>query len=104
MPKTPVRRHRTSRGTKIVIALSSVVFLLLLGTVVYHFFDGFTWLDSFYFTSMTITTIGYGDHVPTTPFTKLFTVFIAFAGVGLVFYSVTMMATEYVERRAPPRI
>ncbi len=98
------QRRRTSRGTKIVIALSSVVFLLLLGTVVYHYFEGFTWIDSFYFTSMTVTTIGYGDHVPTTPFTKLFTVFIAFAGVGLVFYSITMMAAEYVERRAPKRL
>lgn len=103
MPAEKERRRRTPRSTKIAIAASSVLFLIVLSTVVFHYYENWNWLDSFYFTSMTITTIGYGDHVPTTPFTKLFTVFLAFSGVGLVFYTITMLATEYVERRAPPR-
>jgi len=32
------------------------------------------WTDSFYFTGMTMTTVGYSDFVPTTPQTKMFTV------------------------------
>ncbi len=104
MPKKAERRRHMPRSARITIAASSVVFLLLLGSVVYHYFEGFSWIDSFYFTAMTITTIGYGDHVPTMPFTKLFTVFIAFAGVGLVFYTITTLATEYVERRGSPRL
>ncbi|MFH1106492.1 MAG: potassium channel family protein [Candidatus Micrarchaeota archaeon] len=97
-------RIRATRRERIAFAASSVLFLLLLGTVVYHYFESFSWLDSFYFTSMTMTTIGYGDHVPTTAFTKLFTVFLAFSGVGMVFYTITMVATEYVEHRGPPRL
>jgi voltage-gated potassium channel len=102
MPKKPAPHVHSKRRGRMVFALSSVIFLLMLGTVVYHYFDSFSWLDSFYFTSMTMTTIGYGDHVPKTDFTKLFTVFLAFAGVGLVFYTITMFATEYVEHRGPP--
>ncbi|MFH1199469.1 MAG: potassium channel family protein [Candidatus Micrarchaeota archaeon] len=112
MPKKllPEKKHAVShhyhnkRDTRIAIAVTSVIFLLVLGTVVYHYFNNFSWLDAFYFTSMTVTTIGYGDHVPTTALTKLFTVFLAFAGVGLVFYTITMVATEYVEHRAPPHL
>ncbi len=85
------------------MAVSTVAFLLVLGTVFYHYFQGWEWLDSLYFTAMTLTTIGYGDHVPTLPVTKIFTVFFALAGVGIVFYTITMAATEYVEHRVSER-
>ena len=46
-------------------------FVIALGAAVYHWLEGWSWLDSFYFVVVTLTTIGYGDFAPTTPLTKL---------------------------------
>ena len=66
------------------IATSSAVFLLLVGSVVYHYAEGWSWVDSIYFCTIAVTTVGFGDLSPTTDGTKLFTIFYVFAGIALV--------------------
>ena len=61
------------------------IFLMIaIGAVIYHFLEGRDWLDSFYFVVVTLTTIGYGDLVPTQPITKLITIFYGLNGVILL--------------------
>ena len=55
--------------------------ILLIGAGVYHWLEGWDWIDSFYFVVITLTTIGYGDFTPTTPVTKLITIFYGINGV-----------------------
>jgi hypothetical protein len=55
-----------------------------IGTVVYHFIEEWTWVDSFYFSSVTLTTVGFGDLTPTSDFSKIFTVFYIFGGISLI--------------------
>ena len=49
--------------------------ILGIGAAVYHWLEGWSWLDSFYLMVVTLTTIGYGDLFPTTPLSKLITIF-----------------------------
>lgn len=98
MPNDARPRH-SRRHRRLLFAVISALFLLVLGTVVYHNIENWSWLNAFYFTSMTVTTIGLGDLVPSHDGSKLFTIFLAFAGVGLVFYTITSVATEYIEHR-----
>ncbi len=55
-----------------------------LGTVIYHIIEGLKWIDSFYFSVITLTTIGYGDITPKTDVGKLFTVFYVIIGVSII--------------------
>lgn len=58
---------------------------ILNGTLVYHFVEGWRWLDSIYFSVMTLTTVGYGDFAPQTDFGKIFTIIYALTGIGIIF-------------------
>jgi voltage-gated potassium channel len=85
--------------TQLEIVISTVVIVMLIGTFAYHNLEGWGYIDSFYFTGITMTTIGYGDLYPTTAVAKIFTVFFAFGGVGISLFALSLIATSYFERR-----
>jgi hypothetical protein len=58
-----------------------VMIVILIGTAIFHWLEGWDWLDSFYFVVITLTTIGYGDFSPTTPLTKIITIFYGINGI-----------------------
>ena len=59
--------------------------VLLNGTIIYHFVEHWKWLDSLYFSVMTLTTVGYGDFAPNTVFGKIFTMVYVLTGIGIIF-------------------
>ncbi len=58
-----------------------VVTIVFIGATLFHWLEGWDWVDSFYFVVITLTTIGYGDLTPTTSLTKLITIFYGINGV-----------------------
>ncbi len=56
--------------------------LLLSATIFYTQVEHWTVVDSFYFSVMTMSTVGYGDLFPTTNLSKIFTVIYAFLSIG----------------------
>ena len=76
-----------------------VVLTLAAGTAFYWDVEEWSLLDSFYFSAITLATVGYGDFVPTTPGGKLFTVFYVFAGVGIILAFVQTVARASVAQR-----
>lgn len=58
--------------------------VLLIGAVFYHEVEGLNWLDAFYFCTITLTTVGYGDITPHTDIGKLFTIFYVLTGIGII--------------------
>ena len=57
---------------------------VIIGALLYHWLEGWSLLDSFYFVIVALTTIGFGDFAPTTPLTKLITIFYALNGVAIL--------------------
>ena len=56
--------------------------LMFLGTMFYWRVEGWSLVDALYFSVMTMSTIGYGDLVPSSDFSKLFTVLFTLTGVA----------------------
>jgi voltage-gated potassium channel len=73
--------------------------IFIIGTVGFHVIEGWSFVDSFYATITTLSTVGYGDFTPITAEGKFFTVFIIIFGVGTMFYSLVLMAETFVEGR-----
>ena len=88
------------RSTSVVSGLAAGT--LLTGTVVYHLLEDWSWVDSLYFSVVTLTTVGYGDLSPTTDLSKLFTVVYLVSGVSLLaaYFNEVMKRRE---RRAAKR-
>jgi hypothetical protein len=91
--------HSSQLPLRALAAVSLVVIFMSLGTLVYYFLEGWSFIDSLYFTTITITTIGYGDIAPTNPVSKLFTVLFAFSGVTIFLFSMTVIAEHYFSKK-----
>ena len=70
------------------------------GTLVYHWLEDWPWVDSFYFSVITLTTIGYGDLHPITDFGKLFTVVYIVVGLGLILGFINAVYDHYKDQRS----
>jgi voltage-gated potassium channel len=84
---------------RLVAVVSTMLGLIAVGTVTYHYLEHWSWVSSFYFTVCTITTVGYGDLYPTTEFSQLFTALYALAGVALGLASLGLIGGMYIARR-----
>jgi len=74
------------------LSVALVLILYLVGTIFYHTVEGWTYLQSVYFVTMTITTIGYGDFVPKTEIGMVFSMFLALIGISVAFYLIYSIA------------
>ncbi|MCB9261803.1 MAG: two pore domain potassium channel family protein [Flavobacteriales bacterium] len=60
------------------------LFVVISGSVFYHFVEGWGWVDSVYFSVVTLTTVGFGDLAPQTDMGKIFTIFYILVGIGII--------------------
>ncbi len=70
----------------VFFALFLSMIFLFGGTFYFHNVESWSPVDSFYFSTMTLTTIGYGDFVPTLEASKIFVSIYAIFGIGVMLY------------------
>lgn len=75
------------------VVLFAIGFVIL-GGIFYKYIEDLSWLDAFYFTVITLSTVGYGDIVPTTPAGKLFTIFYVFVGIVIFIFLARVVVME----------
>ncbi|NVK52445.1 MAG: two pore domain potassium channel family protein [Flavobacteriaceae bacterium] len=76
------------------LLLTSLI-ILAFGSTVYHYLEGWSWLDAVYFSIITLTTIGYGDFSPKTDGGKLFTIFYILIGIGIILSFINTVYSHY---------
>lgn len=90
------KRRRTFKADFLIVALF-FIFLLVSATIFYRFAEGWSLVDSFYFSSTTLITIGHAELLPSSDLSKLFTVFLSFVGVSTFLTLATLLAGEFLK-------
>lgn len=58
--------------------------LLVGGAIFFHYQEKWSWLNSFYFCTVTLATVGYGDFTPQTNLGKIVDIFYILGGIGVI--------------------
>ena len=75
--------------------LFTTIIIIGFGSTVYHYLEGWDWIDCVYFSVITLTTIGYGDFSPQTVEGKLFTMFYILIGIGMILSFLNTVYNHY---------
>jgi voltage-gated potassium channel len=84
------------------ILLATAAGVLTFGTIFYHFTEHWSWVDAYYFSVVSLTTVGYGDLTPHTTSGKIFTTIYLMFGIGIlttfITYSIRRRGEKYIDR------
>lgn len=96
---------RLFRGLRVALAdgrvkgiLAFTLAIVLWASVFYRYVEGWSWLDSIYFSVVTISTVGFGDFSPETAAGKVFTMFYIVIGLGVFVTAVTTIADSILSQ------
>jgi len=78
--------------------------MLILGTTFYTNVENLRPIDAFYFSAITISTVGYGDITPRTDLGKMFTIAYLFTGIGILLSFVNVIANHALKDRISVRL
>ncbi len=78
-------------------AVMGIILVLIAGTVGYHQVEGWNYLDGFYMTIITITTIGFKEVHDLSPKGQIFTIMIIVSGMGVMGYAIVTGTRLVVE-------
>jgi len=82
---------------RIALAGLAILVTIVVGSVGFYFLEGWSLLTSVYMALQTVTTVGYGDQVPTTTAGRAFATVFMLLGAGAVLYSLTVVAQSVMQ-------
>ncbi|MCP9482103.1 potassium channel family protein [Shimia sp. CNT1-13L.2] len=84
-----------------------IIYLLLLiaptigsGTVFFHYVEGWSWVDAYFFSVVTLSTVGYGSLVPVTTVGKIGATVFIIMGLGIFAFVIQQFGKMTAERHA----
>ena len=83
--------HKQFKISIIMLSLT-ITIILIVGALVFSILEGWSMIDSFYFVTMTATTVGYGDLTPTNNLSKIITIIYSLSIVPFVLYTFSIVA------------
>lgn len=84
--------------SKIYLALALMLMVLAFGVLGYRFVADYSWVDAFYMTIITVTTVGFSEVRPMGPEGKIFTIVLIITSVFIVGFAISIV-TEYLLSR-----
>ena len=87
----------TSQG---LAAIGGFLGILAVGTVGFHYLErDWNWVEAFYFSTYTLTTVGYGDYVPSNDVSRLCASIYMIVGVTIALAALAVIGSNYISRR-----
>lgn len=80
-------------------ALGALTFLIAVGVLGYMAIEGANFFDALFMTVTTLSTVGYREVVPLSAAGRIFTMVLILSGLGVVFYSASLVAADVIEGR-----
>lgn len=84
--------------SRIILAVLMMLLTLLMGVMGYRYISDFSWLDSIYMTTITVTTVGFMEVQPLDPDAKIFTIILIVTSVFIFAFAISVI-TEYILSR-----
>ena len=84
--------------SKIYLALALMVMVLAFGVLGYRIVADYSWVDAFYMTIITVTTVGFSEVRPMGPEGKIFTIVLIVTSVFIFGFAISVI-TEYLISR-----
>ncbi|MDA8686604.1 potassium channel protein [Robiginitalea sp.] len=81
--------------SKFYLAVALMMAVLCIGILGYRSISGFTWLEAFYMTIITVTTVGFQEVHPLSDAGRLFTIFLITSSVFIFAFAISVI-TEYL--------
>jgi voltage-gated potassium channel Kch len=81
-----------------LVLLFMTVTTILSGAFVYQKLESWSFIDSLYFTVVTLTTVGYGDMYPVIDAGKMFTIIYLFIGIAIFLGFINLVAGRVSKR------
>lgn len=79
--------------------LATLPGIILGGTVFFRYVEGWSWLDSYFFTVVTLSTVGYGNLVPVTAAGKIGTTVFIIVGLGIFAVAIQQIGAFAMRKR-----
>lgn len=81
-----------------ILAVVSISYVAI-GTGAMMYLEDFSFIDSLYFSVVSLTTVGYGDYSPETTPGKIFVMIYLLVGIGIIAALVSNLVKSVVARR-----
>lgn len=84
---------------RLKLSLIFFIGILIVGIIGFMSLENLSFYDATYFAVVTIATVGFGDIVPKTPAGRMFTCLFIIIGVGMAYYTFTLVISMSIEGR-----
>lgn len=99
MTENTTQNDNKDYNRKLVLAFFFAAVIIFTGIFIFWRVEHWSYIDAFYFSVITLTTIGYGDVVPKTEIGKVLAALFALIGVGIFLFCVSIIAENYFFKR-----
>ena len=82
---------------KVAIPIVILFLIFFIGVFGYIYIENYNLIDAFYMTSITLSTVGFGEVKSLTPYGKIFTSFLIFSGITVVVYTLGNITKFFIE-------
>lgn len=84
---------------RLLTLLGTLAGIIAVGTVFFRQVEGWSWLDSYFFTVVTLSTVGYGELVPQTAIGRIGTTVFILVGLGIFAVAVQQFGQYAMRKR-----